>query len=107
MAAALLPEAAVFTARSATCAQGVRARASCPAVLQDLRDVARDRSFKHVFLGVVVTRIRSAGVSYFCNGVFEPLRSKIAVPWNDEVTDGVGHLGLKRSEGKHPSLMMN
>ena len=24
-------------------------------VVQDLRDVARDRSFKHVFLGVVVT----------------------------------------------------
>ena len=31
---------------------------------------------------------------------------KIAVPRNDEVTDGVGRLGLKRSEGKHPSLMM-
>ena len=29
---------------------------------------------------------------------------KIAVPWNDEVTDGVGHLGLKRSEGKRRSL---
>ena len=28
----------------------------------DLRDVARDRSFKHVFLGVGVTRIRNAGV---------------------------------------------
>ena len=34
-------------------------------VVQDLRDVARDRSFKHVFLGVVVTRIRNAGLLYF------------------------------------------
>ena len=33
-------------------------------VVQDLRDVARDRSFKHVFL-VVVTRIRNDGVLYF------------------------------------------
>ena len=32
--------------------------------VQDLRDVARDRSFKHVFL-VVVTRIRNDGVLYF------------------------------------------
>ena len=36
-------------------------------VVQDLRDVARDRSFKHVFLGVVVTRIRNDGVLYFRN----------------------------------------
>ena len=36
-------------------------------VVQDLRDVARDRSFKHVFLGVVVTRIRNSGVLYFRN----------------------------------------
>ena len=34
-------------------------------VVQDLRDVARDRSFKHVFLGVVVTRIRNDGMLYF------------------------------------------
>ena len=33
--------------------------------VQDLRDVARDRSFKHVFLGVGVTRIRNNGVLYF------------------------------------------
>ena len=36
-------------------------------VVQDLRDVARDRSFKHVFLGVGVTRIRNNGVLYFRN----------------------------------------
>ena len=36
-------------------------------VVQDLRDVARDRSFKHVLLGVGVTRIRNAGVLYFHN----------------------------------------
>ena len=34
-------------------------------VVQDLRDVARDRSFKHVFLGVGGTRIRNDGVLYF------------------------------------------
>ena len=34
-------------------------------VVQDLWDVARDRSFKHVFLGGVVTRNRNAGVLYF------------------------------------------
>ena len=48
MAAALLPEAAVFTARSVTCAYGVRARASCPAVT--CVDIAGDRSFKHVYI---------------------------------------------------------
>ena len=42
MAAALLPDAAVFTARSVTCAH--------LSVVQDLRDVARDRSFKHVYI---------------------------------------------------------
>ena len=36
-------------------------------VVQDLRDVARDRSFKHVFLGVVVTRIRNDGLLHFRN----------------------------------------
>ena len=35
--------------------------------VQDLRDVARDRSFKHVFLGVVVTRIRNDGLLHFRN----------------------------------------
>ena len=34
-------------------------------VVQDLRDVAGDRSFKHVFLGVGVIRIHNAGVLYF------------------------------------------
>ena len=43
MAAALLPEAAVFTARSAT---GRRVSEPGPAALR------RDSSFKHVFLGV-------------------------------------------------------
>ena len=42
----------------------VRAVSHLP-VVQDLRDVARDRSFKHVFLGVVVARIRNDGVLYF------------------------------------------
>ena len=70
MAAALLPEAAVFTARSVSQSKGqlsccdVRA-VSHLSVVQDLRDVARDRSFKHVFLGVVVTRIRNDGMLYF------------------------------------------
>ena len=31
-------------------------------VVQDLRDIAGDRSFKHVFLGVGVIRIHNAGV---------------------------------------------
>ena len=58
MAAALLPEAAVFTARSATCASPAMTRAvSYLSVVQDLRDVAGDKSFKHVFLGV--TKVRS------------------------------------------------
>ena len=43
----------------------VRAVSHLSVVQQDLRDVARDRSFKHVFLGVVVTRIRNNGVLYF------------------------------------------
>ena len=34
-------------------------------VVQDLRDIAGDRSFKHVFLGVGVIRIHNAGVLYF------------------------------------------
>ena len=35
-------------------------------VVQDLRDVAGDRSFKHVFLGVgVIIRIHNIGVLYF------------------------------------------
>ena len=34
-------------------------------VVQDLRDVAGDRSFKHVFLGVGVIRIHNIGVLYF------------------------------------------
>ena len=36
-------------------------------VVQDLRDVARDRSFKRVFLGVVVTQIRNDGLLHFRN----------------------------------------
>ena len=61
----------MFTARSVTCqSEGqlcccdVRA-VSHLSVVQDLRDVARDRSFKHVFLRVGVTQIRYDGVLYF------------------------------------------
>ena len=83
-------------------------------VVQDLRDVARDRSFKHVFLGVGVTRIRNAWVLYFRNApslkslwvirafvaqgciiIYQPappvreVRS-FTYETSDELTDGVG-----------------
>ena len=70
MAAALLPEAAVFTAASVShlsVGSQSEGQLSCCdvravshlSVVQDLRDVARDRSFKHVFLGVGVIRIHN------------------------------------------------
>ena len=62
MAAALLPAAAVFTARSVYLSVRRESQGKLPcgdvravshlSVVQDLRDVAGDRSFKHVFLGV-------------------------------------------------------
>ena len=63
MAAALLPEGQL------SCCD-VRA-VSHLSVVQDLRDVARDRSFNHVFLGVVVTRIRNDGMLYFRSAPYQ------------------------------------
>ena len=96
MAAALLPDAAVFRDLSVRGeSQGqlpcgdVRA-VSHLSVVQDLRDIAGDRSFKHVFLGVGVIRIHNAGVLYFRSAPSQVLRGVPAVRRSFLYDSGVG-----------------
>ena len=59
-------------------------------VVQDLRDVARDRSFKHVFLGVGVTKFVTQGCCTFA-AVREVTQCPIK---SDELNDNVGQKTL-------------
>ena len=59
-------------------------------VVQDLRDIAGDRSFKHVFLGVGVIRIHNAGVLYFRSAPSQVLRGVPAVRRSFLCDSGVG-----------------
>ena len=59
-------------------------------VVQDLRDVAGDRSFKHVFLGVGVIRIHNVGVLYFRSAPSQVLRGVPAVRRSFLCDSGVG-----------------